>query len=125
MLKVTGSNRTSPDYVGLVKRLVTPLLGSPVSLSVDAEEVISHQKIWLRVAIEASERGRAFGRGGRNIQAVRAILNTTAAMAGHSLYLDIYGGHDQDDSSLEGSSDTEPRRRKPPNRSLPTTRKRN
>ncbi|AFZ35103.1 hypothetical protein Sta7437_1536 [Stanieria cyanosphaera PCC 7437] len=88
-------NNASPDYIGLVQFLIQPFLDDPKSLSVDCEEISSKQKVWLRVAFDLNDKGKVFGRGGRNIQAVRTILNTAATAVGQSIYLDVYS--DQDD----------------------------
>ena len=83
-------NPTGPDYLGLVGFLVEPLLESPDSLSVDCEQVNRNQRVWIRLAFESNDKGRIFGRGGRNIQAIRVILQVAATAAGQSLYLDVY-----------------------------------
>lgn len=100
--------QTSPDYIGLVSFLVKPFLESPESLSVDCEEIKNKQRVWIRLAFEGTDLGRVFGRGGRNIQAIRTVLQAAATLAGQSLYLDIYG-----------SQDSTP----PPNRDNPSGRK--
>ena len=81
----------SPNYVGLVKFLVQPFLESPETLSVDCE--ISHtlKKVWIRIAFDSADKGKVFGRGGRNIQAIRTVIAAAAELAGESVYLDIYG----------------------------------
>lgn len=88
------SPQTSPDYVGLVSFLVKPFLESPESLSVDCEHIKNKQRVWIRLAFEGTDLGRVFGRGGRNIQAIRTVLKAAAALAGQSLYLDVYGSQD-------------------------------
>ena len=93
-LKATSQNVSSakePDYAGLVKFLIQPFLESPDSLSVDCEFFASTSRVWLRVAFEGEDKGRVFGRGGRNIQSIRTVISAAAALAGHSVYLDIYG----------------------------------
>ncbi|BBA78712.1 hypothetical protein RGRSB_0079 [cyanobacterium endosymbiont of Rhopalodia gibberula] len=85
-----SSNLISPDYLGLVEFLVEPLLESPDSLSVDCEQVNKNQRVWIRLAFEDNDKGRIFGRSGRNIQAIRMVLQVAATAAGQSLYLDIY-----------------------------------
>lgn len=94
-----------PDYAELVKFLVKPFLESPDSLSVDCE--ISHNtaRVWIRVAFESEDKGRVFGRGGRNIQAIRTVIAAAAELAGHSAYLDIYGS--QSASTLSESEEAE------------------
>jgi len=80
-----------PDYAGLVRLLVQPFLESSDSLSVDCEISPNTARVWIRVAFEGEDKGRVFGRGGRNIQAIRTVIAAAAAAAGHSVYLDIYG----------------------------------
>ena len=82
---------TSPDYVGLVSFLLEPFLEDPKTLSIDCEQVASTKKLWLRVAFESKDKGKVFGRGGRNIQAIRTVLKTAATNVNQSIYLDIYG----------------------------------
>lgn len=99
----THSSKTSaPDYVGLVRFLVRPFLDSPESLKVDCEISHSKAKLWVRLAFEDSDKGRVFGRGGRNIQAIRTVLEAAAVAAGYSAYLDIYGSQA---SSRNGDGD--------------------
>ena len=89
-----SQNHTSPDYVGLVSFLLEPFLEDPQSLSIHCEQVASTKKLWLRVAFDANDKGKVFGRGGRNIQAIRTVLNTAATNVNQSIYLDIYGNED-------------------------------
>lgn len=93
------SDPTSPDYLGLVEFLVEPLLESPDALKVDCEQANNKQRVWIRLAFEATDKGRVFGRGGRNLQAIRNVLQTAATSVGQSLYLDIYDL--QDDTSRD------------------------
>ena len=81
---------TPPAYIDLLKFLVEPFLDQPESLSIDCEELNNHQRVWIRVAFEGKDKGRVFGRGGRNIQAIRTVLKIAAASASQTLYLDIY-----------------------------------
>ena len=37
------------------------------------------------------DKGRVFGRGGRNIQAIRKVLTETGALYNRSVHLDVYG----------------------------------
>ena len=90
---------TSPDYVGLLRFLFQPFLESPDSFRVDCE--FSTARVWIRVAFESEDKGRVFGRGGRNIQAIRTVIAAVAAAAGHSVYLDIYGSQAQEREAQE------------------------
>jgi predicted RNA-binding protein YlqC (UPF0109 family) len=86
---------TTPDYLGLVEFLVEPLLESPDSLSIDCERANNNQRVWVRVAFEETDKGRVFGRGGRNLLAIRTVLSMAAAEAGQSVHLDIYEGNSE------------------------------
>ncbi|MDW8462057.1 MAG: KH domain-containing protein [Geminocystis sp.] len=83
-----------PDYDGLIRFLIEPLLESPELLCFDCELVPSTRKVWIRLAIEDEDKGRIYGRGGRNIQAVKTILQTAAQLAGDTLYLELYEDND-------------------------------
>ncbi|AFY44372.1 KH domain-containing protein [Nostoc sp. PCC 7107] len=109
---------TNPNYVGLVKFLMQPFLESPKTLSVDCE--ISHtlKKAWIRIAFDSEDKGKVFGRGGRNIQAIRTVMAAAAELAGQSVYLDIYGSSAM---GRDGISFDEDREERPP---LPKTRER-
>jgi hypothetical protein len=87
----TKKKSSGPDYIGLVNFLVKPFLEYPNSLSVDCEQLNQSQRVWIRIAFEDTDKGRVYGRGGRNIQAVRNVLQTTAALSEQVIYLDIYG----------------------------------
>jgi|GEM_PF-344034 len=86
---------STPDYVGLVSFLVKPLLDAPDSLRVDCEVSPNtprpnKARVWIRLAFEGSDRGRVFGRSGRNIQAVRTVLQAAAQSVGQTLHLDVF-----------------------------------
>ena len=82
-----------PDYDSLVRFLIEPLLESPGLLAFDCEQIASTKRVWIRLAFEENDKGKVYGRGGRNIQAVRNVLQTAAQMAGETLYLEIYEEH--------------------------------
>ncbi len=116
----------TPDYIGMVKFLVTPFLESPDSLKVDCEVVSSRARVLLRVAFDGEDKGRVFGRGGRNIQAIRTVLQSIAQTTGYVLHLDVYGSHsgDRDSGSRdsgfrEGGSERRSSPKPPPRRSRP------
>jgi len=87
----TKSPTASPNYVGLVRFLMQPFLESPETLSVDCEISPTLKRAWVRIAFETTDKGKVFGRGGRNIQAIRTVIAAAAELAEHSVYLDIYG----------------------------------
>lgn len=105
------------NYERLARFLMTPFLDSPEGLKIDAEQLNAHSNVWLRVAFSPEERGRMFGRGGRNIQAIRTVLQATATLHGQRAALDVHGessGRDRSgaaDHSTEGEGH---RRRRSP-----------
>ncbi len=100
---------TSPNYVGLVQFLVQPFLESPESLSIDCEVSQVLNRIWIRIAFDSTDKEKVFGRGGRNIQAIRTVIATAAELAGQSVYLDIYGTSSQSRDSTSFDEDQEER----------------
>ncbi|WP_035985397.1 KH domain-containing protein [Leptolyngbya sp. KIOST-1] len=98
-----------PDFPGLVRFLVEPFLDSPDSLRIDCEENAAQAKVWIRIAFSGDERGKVFGRGGRNIQAIRTIVRATASLSGWSAYVDVYGASEQDNGSDRRSRSPSPR----------------
>ncbi|MFM7221590.1 MAG: KH domain-containing protein [Nodosilinea sp.] len=96
---------STPDFSGLVKFLVEPFLDSPEALRVDCETHPSLAKVWIRIAFSGEERGKVFGRGGRNVQAIRNVVRATAMLWGWSAHFDVYGT-----SGAEAAGDGRPRR---------------
>lgn len=69
------------------------------------------KRAWIRIAFDSSDKGKVFGRGGRNIQAIRTVVAAAATAAGQSVHLDIYGST----ATREGLSfDDETEERLPP-----------
>ncbi len=97
----------APDYRQLVQFLIQPFLEQTETLSVDCEVNSRTGRVLIRVAFEAEDKGRIFGRGGRNIQAIRTVIQAAARLAGQSAHLDIYNGG----SENSGDSESAPRRR--------------
>ncbi|MDB9401905.1 KH domain-containing protein [Microcystis aeruginosa CS-567/02-A1] len=87
------SPKASPNYVGLVQFLMQPFLESPETLSIDCEISCTLKRAWIRIAFESKDKGKVFGRGGRNIQAIRTVIAAAAEVAGQSVYLDMYGSN--------------------------------
>lgn len=117
---------SSPDYVGLVRFLIEPFLDDPQSLYINAEKIKERKKVWLRVAFDNSDRGKVFGRGGRNIQAIRTVLKTAGAINQESIFLDIYSDEkEQSPSGDRRRSSGNSRRRKSPSKPAPKIAKKN
>ena len=111
---VNSADFSGPNYIGLVHFLLKPFLEVPESLKVDCERSANNSRVWIRVAFEGADKGRVFGRGGRNIQAIRTAIAAAGEAAGQSVYLDVYGGStDPDDREGQGDKALP---RKPPSR---------
>lgn len=102
---------STPDFSGLVRFLVEPFLDSPEALRVDCETNQSLAKVWIRIAFNGEERGKVFGRGGRNIQAIRQVVRATAMLWGWSAHFDVYGASGVE--GADGSHDSRPHRSPP------------
>ena len=111
----------SPDYEKLVRFLIEPFLENPQTLSVNSEINSSNRKIWLRIAFDKGDRGKVFGRGGRNIQAIRTAIKTAAEAHNDSVFLDIYSDEppQSDDSGYRNRSSGNNRRKSSPSKPAP------
>lgn len=113
------SRSMQPDYVQLTRFLIQPFLESPESLKIDCECSSNRPRVWIRLAFDSADKGRVFGRGGRNIQAIRTVLEAAAQLAGQVAHLEIFGGEpsahrDESSDSEAGSSKPPPQRSAPP-----------
>ncbi|MGK7906566.1 MAG: KH domain-containing protein [Synechococcus sp.] len=81
-----------PDYVGLTRLLLEPLLDAGSELKIDCETTRGGQRILLRVSFDPASKGRVFGRGGRTIHAVRQVLTASAQLVDQNVQLDV-GDH--------------------------------
>jgi predicted RNA-binding protein YlqC (UPF0109 family) len=116
---VNPSPISPPDYESLIRFLVLPFLESPDALRLDCEVSPSKTKVWVRLAFEGVDKGRVFGRGGRNIQAIRTILSAIAQLAGQSIHLDVYGSP----SSANGDEPEREAGHSPPRRVVPSPKR--
>jgi uncharacterized protein len=89
---MTTEPSPTPNYVELVRFLLQPFLNAPASLKIDAELSHANTRTLIRVALdEAEDPGRVFGRGGRNLKAVTAVLEGLAQVTGSSVRLEVFG----------------------------------
>lgn len=115
-----AANGTAPNYETLVRFLIQPFLESPDALKLDCEISPNRPRIWVRMAFEGEDKGRVFGRGGRNIQAIRTVLQAIAQLSGYSVHLDVFGGSPSHVGGEGGDDhDKTPPRRPPTKRNTP------
>ncbi|MEB3212792.1 MAG: KH domain-containing protein [Leptolyngbyaceae bacterium] len=108
-----------PDYLELIRFLCHPFLDSPESLRIDCEHSVRTNRILVRLAIEGEDKGRVFGRGGRNLQAIRTVFQAVAGLYNQNASLEVFGSQSSGDrpSSSENPRGNRPpsnRRRRPP-----------
>jgi uncharacterized protein len=96
-----------PDYVALVKFLVEPMLEQPGSLRIDCEQNSQGDRILIRVAFDAVDKGRVFGRGGRTVHAIRTVVQTAALATSHTVRFEVFDPDpsDRSDRSSDKYSD--------------------
>ncbi len=114
------SDKNQPDYSKLVTFLCSPFLDSPDSLRLDCEHSPRTKRIKIRLAIEGEDKGRVFGRGGRNLQAIRTVLQAVAEMNGQVASLEVFGNSSGDERPSHDSegprNERLPQRRRKPSR---------
>ncbi|MEO1209922.1 MAG: KH domain-containing protein [Cyanobacteria bacterium J06638_20] len=120
---VSSTPESAPlDFQKLVTFLVAPFLESPDSLRVDCEVRANRKKVLIRMAFEGEDKGRVFGRGGRNVQAIRTVLQGIGKLSEYDVYLEVFGspaGGRDNDSSGGGHRSSRPDRRSRPSRPRP------
>ncbi len=83
---------TQSDYEALARFLMDPFLDRPESLKFHSETLAGGKKLWLRAAFDEDEdKGKVFGRGGRNIKAVRAVMSSAASRSEMIVNLSVFG----------------------------------
>ena len=80
------------DYEALARFLMEPFLDKPEALKFHVESLAGGKKLWLRAAFDEDEdKGRVFGRGGRNIKAVRQAVMAAGKLEGMTVNLNVFG----------------------------------
>jgi uncharacterized protein len=110
-LEPSTPNASAPDFSRLVEFLVQPFLDTPSALKLDCETHPAKARVWIRLAFEGSDKGRVFGRNGRNIQAIRTVVEAAA-------HLEIYGDRESKPERISRSDSPrlETEKRAPPKR---------
>ncbi len=80
------------DYEALARFLMEPFLDKPEELKFHAESLAGGKKLWLRAAFDEEEdKGRVFGRGGRNINAIRQAITVAGQLQDKTVNLSVFG----------------------------------
>lgn len=98
------------DYEALARFLIEPFLDKPEVLKFHVESLAGGKKLWLRTAFDEDEdKGRVFGRGGRNIKAVRQAIMAAGKLEGMTVNLNVFG-EPQPEKAERGDGDRGGRR---------------
>ena len=90
--QTTKAPQSSEEFEALARFLMNPFLDQPDLLKFHSETLSGGRKLWLRAAFaEDEDKGRVFGRGGRNIKAVRAVLSSAASRSDMMVNLSVFG----------------------------------
>lgn len=80
------------NFEALARFLIAPFLDNPAALKFHIENLAGGKKLWLRAAFDETEdKGRVFGRGGRNINAIRHVIAAAAKRAEMTVNLSVFG----------------------------------
>ena len=110
----------SVDYAEVIRFLVGPFLDSSDSLRIHCETNPRNGRVLIRLAIDGEDKGKVFGRGGRNIQAVRTTLQAVSKAVDQKVHIEVFGsesGRRKSDRPSGGgrrSSPSPPRRNSRP-----------
>ncbi|MGA1262867.1 MAG: KH domain-containing protein [Prochlorothrix sp.] len=100
-LATIGTTNIQPDYIALVRFLLEPLVDSPSSLKVDCEILGQGSRVFIRVAFDEEDKGKALGRGGRNLKAVQSVVRAVGQLAHQTVNIDVFGGHGGEGDRLD------------------------
>ncbi|MEL6815518.1 MAG: KH domain-containing protein [Cyanobacteria bacterium J06598_3] len=79
-------------FEALARFLMDPFLDKPEALKFHTETLAGGKKLWLRAAFDEDEdKGRVFGRGGRNINAMRTVISAAAKPVNMNVSLSVFG----------------------------------
>ncbi len=102
----TQTNQLSTtDFEALARFLMGPFLDKPEELKFHVEKLAGGKKLWLRAAFnEEEDKGRVFGRGGRNIKAMRNVMMAAAKQSEITVNLNVFGEPEPERSERSSSS---------------------
>lgn len=100
------SELTTTDFEALARFLMGPFLDKPEELKFHVEKLAGGKRLWLRAAFnEEEDKGRVFGRGGRNIKAMRNVMMAAAKQSEITVNLNVFGEPEPDRSERSDRSD--------------------
>lgn len=98
-----SSAEPKTDFESLARFLMEPFLDKPEALKFHIETLAGGKKLWLRAAFDENEdKGRVFGRGGRNINAMRTVISAAAKPVEMTVNLSVFGEPEAERSDRGG-----------------------
>lgn len=85
---------TIPTVAQTLKQLTLTMARAVVQYPdrVQVDLAVNNEAIALQLSVDPTDKGRVIGRGGRVANAMRTLLQHSAAQTGHRVYLDIIDG---------------------------------
>ena len=97
------NSQSATDFEALARFLMGPFLDKPDELKFHVEKLAGGKKLWLRAAFnEEEDKGRVFGRGGRNIKAMRNVMMAAAKQSEMTVNLSVFGEPEAERSDRGG-----------------------
>ena len=98
------------DYEALARYLMEPFLDKPEELKFHIESLSGGKKLWLRAAFnEEEDKGRVFGRGGRNSKASRQTIMVAGKLEEMTVNLSVFGEPQPERSERSSGGDRDGR----------------
>ena len=92
------------DYAGLVEYIVKNIVENPDAVEVDGNSR-RHRSQTVEVRLDPSDVGRVIGKGGKNIEAIRAVVKAAAIKEHQRVNVEVVTDDDVDDDVAPGRSE--------------------
>jgi uncharacterized protein len=93
------------DYVGLVEYIVKNIVESPDAVVVDRNSQ-RHRSQTIEVRLDPADVGRVIGKGGKNIEAIRAVVKAAAIKDHTRVNVEVVtDDEDADEADAEAPTD--------------------
>ena len=91
------------DYAGLVEYIVKNIVENPDAVEVDGNSR-RHRSQTVEVRLDPSDVGRVIGKGGKNIEAIRAVVKAAAIKEHQRVNVEVVTDDEVDDDVVQGDS---------------------
>jgi len=93
------------DYAALVEYIVKNIVENPDAVEVDGNSR-RHRSQTIEVRLDPSDVGRVIGKGGKNIEAIRAVVKAAAIKEHQRVNVEVLTDDDLDDQRPEPQAET-------------------